>query len=273
MTKPRNLSISIPEPCTVPWNTMHTVDDYRRHCDSCATVVTDFSAMTDDELVSYLQNRAGQKTCGRFRKDQLGKPLPLLPEQKRKAIWWKAALLLPFSFIPKIGNAQQQDTLATQRQDSVLRTSSALNTDSLDQIIEPIAENSDAKIDSVARVNPETDSTEIASTPKIDTSVTLMEMQPITTGSILSLETCEVVDGAVVLGSLYRSDEEILASRFDSLKNIASFFRFFKLNRTTISADKNNSPKETASAILPQTTSISELNPRSRNRKPNNPTA
>ena len=119
MTKPRNLSISIPEPCTVPWNTMHTVDEYRKHCDSCATVVTDFSAMTDDELVSYLQNRAGQKTCGRFRKDQLGKPLPLLPEQKRKAIWWKAALLLPFSFIPKIGNAQQQDTLATEKNDTL----------------------------------------------------------------------------------------------------------------------------------------------------------
>jgi hypothetical protein len=272
MTKPRNLSISIPEPCTVPWNTMHTVDDYRRHCDSCATVVTDFSAMTDDELVSYLQNRAGQKTCGRFRKDQLGKPLPLLPEQKRKAIWWKAALLLPFSFIPKIGNAQQQDTLATQRQDSVLRTSSALNTDSLDQIIEPIAENSDAEIDSVARVNPEIDSSEIASIPEIDTSVTLMEMQP-TIGIFSSLETCEIGITAKIYGNISRSDEEIIASRFDRIKSVISFFGFFNLNRTTIAADKNNSTKETASAILPQTTSISELNPRSRNRKPNNPTA
>lgn len=120
MNKPRNLTISIPEPCSVPWNSMHAVDDYRRHCDSCATVVTDFSSMTDDELVSYLQNKVGQHTCGRFRKDQLGKPLPLLPVQKRKAVWWKAALLLPLTFIHKIGNAQQQDILTTAKKDSLV---------------------------------------------------------------------------------------------------------------------------------------------------------
>ncbi|MGL5889888.1 MAG: hypothetical protein ACRC3B_08380 [Bacteroidia bacterium] len=119
MTKPRNLTISIPEPCTVPWSTMHTVDDYRRHCDSCATVVTDFSLMSDDELVSYLQNKTTQKTCGRFRKDQLEKPLLLLPEKTRKAVWWKAALLLPLTFMNKIGYAQQQHTLTSSEKDSL----------------------------------------------------------------------------------------------------------------------------------------------------------
>ncbi|MCU0433676.1 MAG: hypothetical protein MUC87_09510 [Bacteroidia bacterium] len=119
MTKPRHLTITIPEPCTVPWNSMSRVDEYRSHCASCATVVIDFSEMTEAEIVSYMQERAGQKSCGRFRQSQLNRPMPLIPQKKQKAVWWKAAVLLPFTLWSKNSSAQN-NTLTTGQRDSVL---------------------------------------------------------------------------------------------------------------------------------------------------------
>ncbi len=41
------------------------------YCKACAKVVVDFSRMTDDEVKNYFIDHAAQKTCGRFRNDQL----------------------------------------------------------------------------------------------------------------------------------------------------------------------------------------------------------
>lgn len=120
MKKQRAVLIQIPEPCRVPWQEMRQVDEYRHHCASCATVVTDFSDMSDLEIAAFIQANAGKKMCGKFNASQLNRPVALLPEQKRKAVWWKAALLLPLTFIHKIGNAQQQDTLTTSKKDSLV---------------------------------------------------------------------------------------------------------------------------------------------------------
>ena len=125
MTQPRYLSLTIPEPCHENWQQMRTVDEYRRHCASCATVVTDFSSMSDEEIVSYLQQRAGQKTCGRLLVSQLNRPLPFVPQQKKKAVWWKAAVLLPFSLFFSSLKAQQTaqtdvNSFTTAEKDSVL---------------------------------------------------------------------------------------------------------------------------------------------------------
>ena len=96
------LRISIPEPCTVGWHTMTTVDESHRHCGVCDRVLTDFSKMSDEELVAYFQK--GEKLCGRFAAHQLNRPL--IPEE-RKSIRWKAALLLPALLFGAKGFARQ----------------------------------------------------------------------------------------------------------------------------------------------------------------------
>ena len=86
----KQLRLSIPEPCKVGWHTMTPVDDNRRHCSSCDRVLTDFSKMSDAELVAFFQK--GEKLCGRFSTAQLNRSL--IPRE-RPAQNWKLALLLP----------------------------------------------------------------------------------------------------------------------------------------------------------------------------------
>lgn len=40
-------------------------------CNVCSKVVVDFSAMSDDEVIAYLESKKEEKTCGRFRTSQL----------------------------------------------------------------------------------------------------------------------------------------------------------------------------------------------------------
>lgn len=68
------LRLSIPAPCNEDWDRMTPSDPNRRHCASCAKHVTDFSWMTDREIHQYFQ-RHGGKLCGRFRADQLDRPI------------------------------------------------------------------------------------------------------------------------------------------------------------------------------------------------------
>jgi hypothetical protein len=105
--KPREqFMITIPDPCGEKWAEMKKVDDCHRHCTACDRTLTDFSVMSDDELVIFFKQNNG-KVCGRFRKDQLNRPLAKLPEKTSKATWWKAAALLPLSLFSKSGSAQQ----------------------------------------------------------------------------------------------------------------------------------------------------------------------
>ena len=68
------LRVSIPAPCSQSWNDMPPTSPNRRHCASCAKHVTDFSWMTDREIHQYFR-RHGGKLCGRFRADQLDRPI------------------------------------------------------------------------------------------------------------------------------------------------------------------------------------------------------
>ncbi len=68
------LQVSIPAPCHEDWNRMTPVGRNQRHCGSCAKNVTDFSWMTDREIHQFLAV-AGNHLCGRFRADQLERPI------------------------------------------------------------------------------------------------------------------------------------------------------------------------------------------------------
>lgn len=105
MAAPKYLRISIDDPCKVPWEGMTPVDSEQRHCSSCDRVITDFSQMSDDELMLYFTHSKGN-ICGRFSNQQLNRPMPLLPAKTQPARWWRTLLLLPLALFSKNARAQ-----------------------------------------------------------------------------------------------------------------------------------------------------------------------
>lgn len=102
--------ITIPEPCSEDWEKMHVVDDEHRHCDTCARTLTDFTKMSDDELVLFFKYN-NKKLCGRFLKQQIDRPLTPVVEEPHHHSRWKAAILLPLALLSRSANAQQNDSL------------------------------------------------------------------------------------------------------------------------------------------------------------------
>ena len=64
------LFISIPEPCHEKWYEM-TPTEHGAFCSLCSKTVVDFTNLSDEEVKNYFLSRLDQKTCGRFRNDQL----------------------------------------------------------------------------------------------------------------------------------------------------------------------------------------------------------
>ena len=62
--------VSIPEPCHEKWDEM-TPNEKGVFCVLCSKTVVDFTKLSDNEVKNYLFSHSGQKTRGRFRKDQL----------------------------------------------------------------------------------------------------------------------------------------------------------------------------------------------------------
>jgi hypothetical protein len=61
-------NISIPEACHESWQQMTPVDQ-GRHCQQCCKTVTDFTVMTNNEIIAYLATT--HDVCGRFNEQQL----------------------------------------------------------------------------------------------------------------------------------------------------------------------------------------------------------
>ncbi len=68
----RPITISIPKPCHENWQEM-TATERGGFCKSCQKEVIDFTKKTEDETHRILS--AGGATCGRFRTDQLERPI------------------------------------------------------------------------------------------------------------------------------------------------------------------------------------------------------
>ena len=52
-----------------------TPTDVGRHCAACQTQVVDFTRMSDGEVIVFLRQTTPGRRCGRFREDQVGRPL------------------------------------------------------------------------------------------------------------------------------------------------------------------------------------------------------
>jgi hypothetical protein len=106
MNTNKKVIISIPEPCHQSWENMTEVDNLHRHCSSCDKVLTDFSGMSDTELVLWLKHSKG-KMCGRYAPSQLNRAMPVPAEKSEKKKYWLNALwLIPFAWGSKEARAQ-----------------------------------------------------------------------------------------------------------------------------------------------------------------------
>jgi len=87
-----------------------TPTDVGRHCAACQTQVVDFTRMTDGEVIAFLRQTTPGSRCGRFREDQVGRPLfaaatPVTGWRR----WAGAAVLLLGSAFGLKGRAQGQE--------------------------------------------------------------------------------------------------------------------------------------------------------------------
>ncbi|MEZ0608791.1 carboxypeptidase-like regulatory domain-containing protein [Fibrella sp. WM1] len=108
--------IAIPAPCVESWSTMTAVAG-GRHCAMCQKTVQDFSAYTDRELADWLMRHDGKATCGRFRVDQLERPIGQVRSVPRGIggwVRWAVALVLGWQ------TANGQSTPSGQRANPAL---------------------------------------------------------------------------------------------------------------------------------------------------------
>jgi hypothetical protein len=90
------LFISIPKPCNENWNDM-SPRDQGAFCSVCSKTVIDFTVLSDEEVKNYFFQHREQKTCGRFRNDQLADIDNPLPQLLADAIpFWKKFLAIVF---------------------------------------------------------------------------------------------------------------------------------------------------------------------------------
>jgi hypothetical protein len=98
------MKITIPNPCSEDWQTM-TATEKGRFCAVCQKCVVDFTTMTDAEIIRYLDGQKG-KTCGRFTKEQLNRPLTPPNRFKMPLSKWVLASTFSLGFMsPKEGFA------------------------------------------------------------------------------------------------------------------------------------------------------------------------
>jgi hypothetical protein len=86
------MQVRIPQPCGEDFGAMPAVSG-GRYCGSCAKVITDFTKMTDAQLIDWFAKHRGG--CGTFRRDQLNRDL-IAPEIKKApfGMKWLLSLLI-----------------------------------------------------------------------------------------------------------------------------------------------------------------------------------
>jgi hypothetical protein len=104
----KELFIHIEEPCHEKWNKM-TAEEQGRFCHSCSKTVTDFSNMSDTQILKILSKSSGD-LCGRFANDQLHRSIAIPATPAKKTIWaYMLSMLLPLGIWNKV--KAQKETL------------------------------------------------------------------------------------------------------------------------------------------------------------------
>lgn len=108
--KKQPVTLTVPTPCHENWQAM-TPADQGRFCNSCQKTVHDFTAKTDREVARYFEQAVTSSTCGRFRPDQLHRPLQVERPDGFGARLRALGLLVPGLLLGNWAQAQTQRVL------------------------------------------------------------------------------------------------------------------------------------------------------------------
>jgi len=106
--KNKAIEIQIAEPCHEKWSEM-TPTEQGKHCKSCDKILTDFSKMSDHELLNFF-NKSQGNLCGRFRKGQLDRKIVPLPTPSFTRSYAASALLVSGLALSSVATAQNLTT-------------------------------------------------------------------------------------------------------------------------------------------------------------------
>lgn len=96
--------LHIADACHEDWNQMTKVEQ-GKFCGSCCKTVTDFSMMSDKEILAVL-SKASANTCGRFTKHQLERPLHGEVPVHSKPYKFFLSAIIPTFLLANLGMAQ-----------------------------------------------------------------------------------------------------------------------------------------------------------------------
>lgn len=107
--------VQIPEPCHEDWNKMNPTEK-GKFCNVCTKEVIDFSAESDEEIVTYFSKNGN--VCGRFHETQLNRKL--IADRKKRNHWlsYAASLLLPITLFSQEVKKDSQNIPKTEQTNS-----------------------------------------------------------------------------------------------------------------------------------------------------------
>lgn len=115
--------ISISQPCHEQWDNMHGIEG-GRFCDSCQKAVTDFSKLSNNEIITFLSSN--NKVCGKFDEVQLIKLNQHLQQQQpvlvSKSVFLKIAATLIAAFSITNVKAQTKSKPVNRQHKTVQKT-------------------------------------------------------------------------------------------------------------------------------------------------------
>lgn len=85
--------VQIPQPCHASWDKMQA-QHQGRHCKACDKVVVDFTRMSDDEIRTWLREKAGEKVCGHFKAEQVQRLEIVVKPRELNHIRWSPKQLI-----------------------------------------------------------------------------------------------------------------------------------------------------------------------------------
>ena len=108
--------VTIPNPCHENWELM-TPQEQGRHCKVCNKVIIDFTTMTNEEIILYLQS-AKESVCGRIEEIDSQSLQPYIPLTKQAKLFLYALAIAFFTQVPLnlVGQEVKDSTHIAQMQ-------------------------------------------------------------------------------------------------------------------------------------------------------------
>ena len=101
---PSHINLQISDPCHERWESMEVLSG-AAFCQSCQKIVTDFTKMSDEQIVDYFKKYKGN-TCGRFYADQINRTYTI-PSRPLPWLKYLFTVTLPAIFLNLTSEAQK----------------------------------------------------------------------------------------------------------------------------------------------------------------------